>query len=246
MKKFKTVIVMPAYNAEKTLKKTIDSISPGYADQIILVDDQSKDETVRLAKKMGLKVIVHKKNLGYGGNQKTCYRNALKSGADIIVMVHPDYQYPPELVAPMVEMIKSGKYDCVVGSRILAGEALKGGMPLYKYISNRLLTLVENIMTGAKLSEYHTGLRAYTKEVLETISYQENSNDFIFDNQTLLQILAQGYRIGEISCPTKYFPEASSINFIRSSIYGLGCLYWGFLYFLGRYNIYRYPLLFKK
>lgn len=246
MKKLKTVVVLPAYNAEKTLQKTIDALPEEYADEIILVDDKSKDNTVKLAKKIKLKVFVHKNNLGYGGNQKTCYEQALKAGADIVVMVHPDYQYAPELVAPMVEMIKTGLYDCVLGSRILTGDSLRAGMPIYKYIFNRMLTLIENMMTGAKLSEYHTGLRAYSKKVLTTIPFKDNSNDFIFDNQVLVQIMAHNFRIGELSCPTKYFAEASSINFFRSTTYGFGCLYWGFLFFLGRHNIYRHPLLFKK
>lgn len=245
MKKQKVVIVLPAFNAEKTLEKTIHAIPPEYRENIILVDDKSNDETVRKANGMGIKVIIHLENLGYGGNQKTCYQAAIREGADIVVMLHPDYQYPPEFVTPLVEMINTGKYDCVLGSRILAGGALKGGMPLYKYISNRLLTLVENILTGAKLSEYHTGLRAFKKEVLLSIPFQKNSDDFIFDNQILLQILAKKYRIGEISCPARYFPEASSINFRRSVRYGFGCLYWGFLYFLGKFNIYRHPLLFN-
>lgn len=246
MRKQKIVIVLPAYNAEKTLQKTIDAIPEDYADEIILVDDKSKDNTAKLAKKIKLKVFVHKKNLGYGGNQKTCYEQALKAGADIIVMVHPDYQYSPELVAPMVEMIKTGLYDCVLGSRILSGDSLRAGMPLYKYVFNRMLTLFENIMTGAKLSEYHTGLRAYSKKVLTTIPYKKNSNDFIFDNQVLVQIMAHKFKIGELSCPTKYFAEASSINFLRSMTYGFGCLYWGFMFFLGRLNIYRHPLIFTN
>lgn len=246
MKKPKVVIVLPAYNAAKTLKKTIDAIPKDYADEIILVDDKSKDETVELARKYELKVFSHKNNLGYGGNQKTCYDQALKAGADIVVMVHPDYQYAPELVAPMVEMIKTGLYDCVLGSRILSGDSLRAGMPIYKYISNRFLTLAENFMTGAKLSEYHTGLRAYSRKVLETIPYKKNSNDFIFDNQVLVQIMANKFKIGEISCPTKYFAEASSINFVRSSVYGFGCLYWGLMFFLGKNNIYKNSLIFNK
>ncbi|RJQ35818.1 glycosyltransferase family 2 protein [Candidatus Microgenomates bacterium] len=246
MKKPKVVIVLPAYNAEQTLQKTIDAIPEDYADEIILVDDVSKDNTVKLAKKIKLKVFVHEKNLGYGGNQKTCYDQALKAGADIVVMVHPDYQYSPELVAPMVEMIKTGLYDCVLGSRILSGDSLRAGMPLYKYIFNRMLTFVENVMTGAKLSEYHTGLRAYSKKVLTTIPYKKNSDDFIFDNQVLVQIMAHKFRIGELSCPTKYFAEASSINFSRSMTYGFGCLYWGFMFFLGRIKIYRHPIIFTN
>ena len=246
MKKPKVVIVLPAYNAEQTLQKTIDAIPEDYADEIILVDDVSKDNTVKLAKKIKLKVFVHEKNLGYGGNQKTCYDQALKAGADIVVMVHPDYQYSPELVAPMVEMIKTGLYDCVLGSRILSGDSLRAGMPLYKYVFNRMLTFVENVMTGAKLSEYHTGLRAYSKKVLTTIPYQKNSDDFIFDNQVLVQIMAHKFKIGELSCPTKYFAEASSINFSRSMTYGFGCLYWGGMFLLGRLNIYKHPLIFSK
>lgn len=246
MKNYKVIVVLPAYNAEKTLQKTIDAIPENYADEIILVDDVSKDNTVKLAKKIKLKVFVHNKNLGYGGNQKTCYEQALKAGADIIVMVHPDYQYSPELVAPMVEMIKTGLYDCVLGSRILSGDSLRAGMPLYKYIFNRMLTFAENVMTGAKLSEYHTGLRAYSKKVLQTIPYKKNSNDFIFDNQVLVQIMAHKFKIGELSCPTKYFAEASSINFSRSMTYGFGCLYWGGMFLLGRLNIYKHPLIFSK
>jgi len=246
MKKPKVVIVLPAYNAEKTLQKTIDAIPEDYADEIILVDDKSKDNTVSLAKKIKLKVFVHQNNLGYGGNQKTCYDQALKAGADIVVMVHPDYQYSPELVAPMVEMIKTGLYDVVLGSRILSGDSLRAGMPLYKYVFNRMLTFVENVMTGAKLTEYHTGLRAYSRKVLKTIPYHNNSDDFIFDNQVLVQIMAHKFKIGELSCPTKYFADASSINFFRSTTYGFGCLYWGFMFYLGRMNIYRHPLIFSK
>jgi glycosyltransferase involved in cell wall biosynthesis len=246
MKNYKVIVVLPAYNAEKTLQKTIDAIPENYADEIILVDDVSKDNTVKLAKKIKLKVFVHDKNLGYGGNQKTCYEQALKAGADIIVMVHPDYQYSPELVAPMVEMIKTGLYDCVLGSRILSGDSLRAGMPLYKYIFNRMLTFAENVMTGAKLSEYHTGLRAYSKKVLQTIPFKKNSDDFIFDNQVLVQIMAHKFKIGELSCPTKYFAEASSINFSRSMTYGFGCLYWGGMFLLGRLNIYKHPLIFSK
>ncbi|MFA6533090.1 MAG: glycosyltransferase family 2 protein [Patescibacteria group bacterium] len=246
MKNYKVIVVLPAYNAEKTLQKTIDAIPENYADEIILVDDVSKDNTVKLAKKIKLKVFVHEKNLGYGGNQKTCYEQALKAGADIVVMVHPDYQYSPELIAPMVEMIKTGLYDCVLGSRILSGDSLRAGMPLYKYIFNRMLTFIENVMTGAKLTEYHTGLRAYSKKVLQTIPFKKNSDDFIFDNQVLVQIMAHKFKIGELSCPTKYFAEASSINFSRSMTYGLGCLYWGGMFLLGRLNIYKHPLIFSK
>jgi len=246
MKKPKVVIVLPAYNAEKTLLKTYKDIPQEYKKNIILVDDSSADKTVKIAKKLGLKVFVHKKNLGYGGNQKTCYKQALKLKPDIIIMVHPDYQYDPKLIPALVAMIQSGNYDVVLGSRILGGGALKGGMPLYKYISNRFLTFFENLCTGVKLSEYHTGLRAYKAGVLKTINFQKNSNDFVFDNQILLQIIAKNYRIGEISCPTKYFKEASSANFWRSLIYGFGCVYWSIIYFLGRIKIYYHPLIFKK
>ncbi len=246
MRNSKVVIVLPAYNAEKTLLKTYQDIPDIYKKNIILVDDSSSDKTVAIAKKLGLKVFIHTKNLGYGGNQKTCYKQALKLHPEIIIMIHPDYQYDPKLIPALVEMIRSGNYDCVLGSRILGGQALKGGMPLYKYISNRFLTLFENFCTGIKLSEYHTGLRAYKSEVLKKIDYENNSNNFVFDNQILLQIIAYQFRIGEISCPTKYFSEASSINFFRSLTYGLSCVYWSLIYFLGRINFFYHPLIFKK
>jgi glycosyltransferase involved in cell wall biosynthesis len=244
MKKSKVVIVLPAYNAEKTLIKTYKDISDEYKKNVILVDDKSTDKTIEIAKKLKIKYFVHKKNLGYGGNQKTCYKEALKLNPDIIIMIHPDYQYDPKLIPALVGMIESGNYDCVLGSRILGGGALKGGMPLYKYVSNRFLTFFENICTGIKLSEYHTGLRAYRSEVLKKIDFTKNSDDFIFDNQILLQIIAKRFRIGEISCPTKYFEEASSINFIRSLKYGFGCVYWSIIYMLGRLNIYKHQLIF--
>jgi Glycosyltransferases involved in cell wall biogenesis len=246
MKKQKVVIVLPAYNAEKTLLKTYRDIPNDYKKNVILVDDSSGDKTVSIAKKLKIQVFVHKKNLGYGGNQKTCYKKALKLNPDIIVMLHPDYQYDPKLIPALVAMIESGNYDVVLGSRILGGGALKGGMPLYKYISNRFLTFFENLCTGIKLSEYHTGLRAYKAEVLKKITFQKNSNDFVFDNQILLQIIAKNYRIGEISCPTKYFKEASSINFLRSLKYGIGCVYWSIIYLLGRLKIYHHPLIFSS
>lgn len=240
----KIQIILPAYNAAATLKKTYLKIPKQFRKNVLLVDDASADDTVVQAKKLGIHVVLHKKNFGYGANQKTCYNEAIRRKADIVVMLHPDYQYPPEMITPMVEMIKTGRYDCILGSRILSGEALRGGMPLYKYISNRFLTAVENIFTGAKLSEYHTGLRAYKVEVLKNINFLKNSNDFIFDNQILLQILAKGYRIGEISSPCRYFSEASSINFIRSLVYGIQCIYWGCIYFLGRIRIYKHKLFF--
>jgi glycosyltransferase involved in cell wall biosynthesis len=220
----KLVVIMPAYNAEKTLKQTYEELPHEYVDEVILVDDASRDETSRVALELGIKTIIHPENKGYGGNQKTCYREALRHGADIVVMVHPDYQYSPRLVAAMASMIASGHYDVVLGSRILGGTALKGGMPLYKYIANRFLTLVENIALGVKLSEYHTGFRAFTREVLETLPLGENSDDFVFDSEMLVQTVWFGFRIGELSCPTRYFKEASSINFRRSVKYGFGVL----------------------
>lgn len=242
----KVVVVLPAYNAEKTLRRTYNCIPKIYRNNVLLVDDKSTDHTVRFAKSLGIDVIVHKKNLGYGGNQKTCFTEALNRGADIVVMVHPDYQYPPQLIEPMVAMLESELFDFILGSRILSGGALKGGMPLYKYIFNRFLTATENIFTGAKISEYHTGLRAYTRKVLENVDFHENSDDFIFDNQIILQALAGQYRVGEISSPCVYFDEASSINFRRSMTYGIGCLYWGALFFLGRLGFYRHPLLYRQ
>ncbi len=223
--KKKVVVVMPAYNAAKTLQKTYDEIDHKIVDDIILVDDASRDETAKLAKKLGIKTFVHPKNRGYGGNQKTCYAAALQLKADIVIMLHPDYQYTPKLIPAMAHMLASGLYDTVLGSRILGGQALQGGMPLYKYISNRVLTLTQNMLMGAKLSEYHTGYRAFTREVLKAIPMEKNSDDFIFDNQMLSQIHYLGFRIAEVTCPAKYFPEASSINFFRSSTYGLGCLW---------------------
>jgi glycosyltransferase involved in cell wall biosynthesis len=216
-------VVMPAYNAEKTLEKTVRAL-PGIVDIKILVDDSSKDDTALLSEKLGVQTFIHDKNYGYGRNQQTCYREALKAGADIVVMVHPDYQYTPSLVSAMADMVASGVYDVVLGSRILGGGALKGGMPLYKYAANRLLTAFQNLFLGAKLSEYHTGFRAFSKEVLQTLPLLENSDDFVFDNQMLAQSVMFGFRIGEISCPTRYFEEASSINFARSVKYGLGVL----------------------
>jgi glycosyltransferase involved in cell wall biosynthesis len=215
--------VMPAYNAERTLEKTVREL-PDTVDIKILVDDFSSDETVRVAEKLGLQVFVHGQNYGYGRNQQTCYREALNAGADIVVMVHPDYQYTPLLVTAMASMIAHDVYDVVLGSRIIGGGALKGGMPLYKYVANRFLTAFQNLLTGAKLSEYHTGFRAFSKQVLTNLPLLENSDDFVFDNQMLAQCIYFGYRIGEVSCPTKYFEEASSINFSRSVKYGLGVM----------------------
>lgn len=220
----KVVVVMPAYNAEKTLEKTYNEIYQNFVDEIILVDDFSLDETKEVAKKLNITTIVHDTNKGYGGNQKTCYRAALKAGADIVIMVHPDYQYTPKLIPAMASMMAFDEYDVVVGSRMLGNSALKGGMPFYKWISNRFLTEFENFVIGEKLSEYHTGFRGFTKKVLENLPLEDCSDDFIFDNQTLALAFFNKYKIGEISCPTKYFPEASSINFIRSCKYGLEVL----------------------
>ncbi len=220
----KIVVVLPAYQAGKTLERTVAEIPRSVVDEILLVDDASKDDTAEVGRRLGLKVFVHERNLGYGGNQKTCYREALKLGADIVVMLHPDYQYSPRLVGAMAHMVASGHYDVVLGSRILAQSAIAGGMPVYKYIANRFLTLAQNVLMGQKLSEYHTGYRAFSREVLEKLPLDKNSNDFIFDNEMLCEAISAGFRIGEISCPTRYFPEASSINFSRSVIYGLGVL----------------------
>ena len=212
----KVSVVLPAYNAAKTLEKTYYDLPNGFVDEILLVDDLSHDETIQIARKLNIPTIQHSKNRGYGGNQKTCYQETLKRGADIIVMLHPDYQYSPHMVPAAAWMIASGEYDMVLGSRILVDGAKKGGMPLYKYISNRVLTLAENILLGQKLSEYHTGFRAFNRKVLETLPLEENSDDFVFDNQIIAQAVYFGFRMGEISCPSRYFPEASSANFIRS------------------------------
>jgi Glycosyltransferases involved in cell wall biogenesis len=235
----KIVVVMPAYNAEKTLLKTYEEvIAQGIVDLVIFVDDASSDDTAQVA--TGLphtKLYVHKRNLGYGGNQKTCYRLALEEGADIVIMVHPDYQYTPKLIPAMAAMISGGLYHCVLGSRILGGYALKGGMPVWKYIANRFLTLAENILIGAKLSEYHTGYRAFSRELLLSLPLEYNSDDFVFDNQMLTQIIWFGYTVAEISCPTSYFAEASSINLTKSIQYGFGCLKTALNYRLAKMKI---------
>jgi glycosyltransferase involved in cell wall biosynthesis len=231
-------VVLPAYNAEKTLEATVREL-PEIVDDRILVDDHSSDATAELARRLGLMVEVHPKNRGYGGNQKTCYASALARGADVVVMLHPDYQYNPLLVTPIATMIAYGVYDVALGSRILGGGALRGGMPLYKYIANRFLTLFQNLMMGAKLSEYHTGFRAFSRELLEALPLEANSDDFVFDNQMLAQAALLGARIGEISCPTRYFAEASSINFRRSSVYGLGVLRTSIAFRLAKWRIYR-------
>lgn len=222
----KIVVVMPAYNAARTLRRTYDEVmEQGIVDLVIVVDDASSDETVAIARTLEqVKVEAHPLNRGYGGNQKTCYRLALESGADIVIMIHPDYQYTPKLIPAMAGMVASGLYSCVLGSRILGGGALRGGMPLWKYIANRVLTLIENVLFGAKLSEYHTGYRAFSRTLIELLPLEGNSDDFVFDNQMLAQILWLREPIGEITCPAKYMPEASSINFRRSVRYGFGCL----------------------
>jgi glycosyltransferase involved in cell wall biosynthesis len=243
----KTVVIMPAYNAAKTLQQTYDEVmEQGIVDEVIVVDDASQDETVAVAKTLPRTTIeVHNSNKGYGANQKTCYKLALEAGAEIIIMVHPDYQYTPKLLPAMVSLIGNGLYHCVLGSRILGGYALKGGMPVWKYISNRFLTLTENLLTGAKLSEYHTGYRAFSRELLNCLDLEHNSDDFVFDNQMLAQVLWHGYTIAEVTCPTKYFPEASTINFQRSVKYGLGCLLTGFTFRLAKINLIQ-SRLFRK
>ena len=238
----KIVVIMPAYNAEKTLEKTHREIPFEVVDDVILVDDASSDRTSEIAMTMGIRTIIHETNLGYGANQKTCYRAALELGADIIIMVHPDYQYTPKLIPALASMIAYGEFDAVLGSRILGVGALQGGMPLYKYIANRFLTLFENLLLSHKLSEYHTGYRAFSREVLERLPLEKNSNDFVFDNQMLAQLIWFGYRIGEVSCPTKYFPEASSINFRRSFVYGLGVLKTSVQFRLQKWGLWSSPI----
>jgi len=240
----KVVVVMPAYNAAETLEKTYKEIPMNIVDEVILVDDHGTDNTTDLAKLLGIQhVIRHEKNKGYGGNQKTCYNKALEIGADIVIMLHPDYQYTPKLIESMSYLIANEVYPVVLGSRILGKGALKGGMPLYKYIANRFLTLFQNVMIGQKLSEYHTGYRAFSKEVLENISFNNNSDDFVFDNQMLSQIVYKNYEIAEITCPTKYFEEASSINLSRSITYGLGVLSTSFKHFFTRIGLMKWKLL---
>ncbi len=235
----KIVVVMPAYNAARTLRRTYDEVmAHGVVDEVIVVDDASHDETVAIARTLDrVQVEVHPANRGYGGNQKTCYRLALAAGADIVIMLHPDYQYTPALIPAMASMVASGLYPCVLASRILGGGALRGGMPMWKYVANRLLTLGENLLFGAKLSEYHTGYRAYARELLERIPFEGNSEDFVFDNQILAQVLWLGATIGEITCPAKYMPEASSINFRRSVRYGFGCVGTALRYRLARWKL---------
>ena len=233
----KVIVIMPAYNAAKTLEQTYNEIYKDFVDEVILVDDNSQDETREIAKQLGIKTIVHKENKGYGGNQKSCYKAALKSGADIVVMLHPEYQYTPKLIPAIVSMMAFEEYDAVFASRMLGNSALKGGMPLYKFIANKFLTAFENILTNQKLSEYHTGFRGFTAEVLRNLPLESCNDDFIFDNEIIALMFYNNYNIGEISCPTKYFKEASSINFIRSCKYGLGVLAVSIKYRLAKLGI---------
>jgi glycosyltransferase involved in cell wall biosynthesis len=238
----KIIVVMPAYNAAKTLLQTYNEVPLDIVDEVLLVDDSSSDATVEMARELGLRTFLHKQNLGYGKNQKTCYREALKRGADIVIMIHPDYQYSPKLIVSMVGMIAYGDYDVTLGSRILGVGALKGGMPIYKYIANRFLTAIQNLLLFYKLSEYHTGYRAFAREILENLPLEENSDDFLFDNEMLAQAIYFNYRIGEVSCPTKYFPDASSINFGRSVKYGLGVLVTSLKFRLQKMRLGRYRI----
>lgn len=242
----KVVVVMPAYKAEKTLKRTFDEVPHDIVDEVLVVDDASPDGTVEVCKALGIFCRRHDENRGYGGNQKSCYREALSRGADIVVMLHPDYQYDPRLITAMASLIGQGLYDVVLGSRILGVGALKGGMPLYKYISNRFLTLVENWLVGYKLTEYHTGYRAFSRRVLTALPLAANSDDFVFDNEMLAQAIYWGFDIGEITCPTKYFPEASSINFGRSVKYGLGVLTTGLKFRLAKWGIAKFKIFSRE
>ncbi|HNY90129.1 MAG: Undecaprenyl-phosphate mannosyltransferase [bacterium ADurb.Bin431] len=238
----KVVVVLPAYNAAATLEKTYAEIAFDIVDDVIIVDDASTDETVKVANRLGIHTVVHPENLGYGGNQKTCYREALARGADVVVMLHPDYQYTPKLVTAMASLVAIGQYQMVLASRIISGGALKGGMPLYKYISNRFLTLFENILLGQKISEYHTGYRAFSRDLLSDLPLHSCSNDFVFDNEMIAQAVYFGYSVGEVSCPTKYFPEASSINFRRSVKYGFGVLRTALSFRLQKMHLGRYRI----
>ncbi|MBV8499557.1 MAG: glycosyltransferase family 2 protein [Candidatus Eremiobacteraeota bacterium] len=238
----KVVVVMPAYNAARTLRRTYEELPRQVVDAVVVVDDASDDGTASLARELGAIVVAHERNLGYGGNQKTCYRAALQLGAGVVVMIHPDYQYSPRLVTALAAMVAYGEYDVALGSRVLCGGARAGGMPLYKYVANRALTWLENVLVGARLSEYHTGLRAYARSVLEALPLAANSDDFVFDNQILAQAIYFGWRIGEISCPTRYFPEASSIGFARSVSYGLSVLATALAFRLQRWRIARFAI----
>jgi glycosyltransferase involved in cell wall biosynthesis len=238
----KVIVVLPAYNAEKTLERTLADVPPGVVDEFLLVDDASLDGTIARAASLGLPFIVHPRNRGYGGNQKTCYTEALRRGADIVVMLHPDYQYTPRLIGAMAWLVASGEFDVVLGSRILGTGAIKGGMPRYKYVANRFLTAAENVLLGSKLSEFHTGFRAFSRRVLETLPLEENSDDFVFDNQMLAQAVYFEFKIGEITCPTRYFAEASSINLRRSITYGMGVLQTAVQFRLQRWGLLQTPM----
>ena len=242
----KIAVLMPAYNAFSTLEKTFSEVEDGLVDYVLLVDDASLDDTADLSRKLGIITYVHRVNLGYGGNQKSCYREALKLDADIFILLHPDYQYTPKLIPAMAAMLMADVYDVVLASRILTGTALQGGMPLYKYVANRFLTLFENMLTLAKFSEYHTGYRAFTREFLETVPWQKNSNDFIFDNQILLQALSFGFKVGEISCPTRYTPDSSSINFVSSLRYGAGVLKAAIQFRLQRLGLMKFEIFSRE
>ena len=233
------VVVMPAYNAERTLRKTYAEIPKEIVDGVILVDDQSHDRTAEIARSLGINTIVHSKNRGYGGNQKTCYKEAIKLGADIVIMVHPDYQYTPRLVTAMASLIAEGLFDCVLGSRILGVGAVRGGMPRYKYVANRVLTLIQNLLLWYKLSEYHTGYRAFSRKVLETLPLENNADDFVFDNQMLSQILYAGFDIGEVTCPTRYMEDSSSIGFLKAVLYGIGVIKTSVIFRLHRWGLCR-------
>ncbi len=238
----KIIVVLPAYNAAQTLRQTYHEIPKDIVDEVLLVDDYSRDETVRVARELNISVYAHTTNLGYGANQKTCYRTALDHRADVIIMLHPDYQYTPKLIPAIASILCYADFDVVLGSRILCGSALKGGMPIYKYFFNRVLTLFQNIILGQKISEYHTGYRAFRRAVLESINFEKNSNDFIFDNQILIQIIDKKYRISEISCPAKYFHDASSINLMRSMKYGIGIVFYSILYLMKKLKFFRIRL----
>ncbi|KPK97375.1 MAG: glycosyl transferase family 2 [Omnitrophica WOR_2 bacterium SM23_72] len=240
------VVVLPAYNAEKTLELTYREIPKHIVDEILLVDDKSSDRTLEVAQRLNLEVFVHEKNKGYGANQKTCYQQALKKQADIIIMLHPDYQYPPKLITAMADLIACGMFDIVLGSRILGGMALKGKMPFYRYIANRILTLLENILLGQKLSEYHTGYRAFSNEVLKSLALLENSDDFVFDNQIIVQAVYAGYRIGEVTAPSRYTADSSSISFKRSVIYGFGVLWTAVKFILQKTQVAKFPIFDKN
>ena len=242
----KIIVVMPAYNAEKTVEITYKEIPLDIIDHVVLVDDASRDQTVQMSRALGIDTLIHPQNLGYGGNQKTCYRHALELGADVVVMLHPDYQYTPRLVVALASMVAFGQYDIALGSRMLCGGALRGGMPKYKYVSNRLLTMAQNMLMGTALSEFHTGYRAFSREVLLTLPLEENDNNFVFDNQMIAQAAYFGFSIGEISCPTKYFKEASSISFRPSVIYGLGVLGTAWHYFLQKRNLASYAIFARE